>query len=539
VKVHEAVARALRDNGVDTMFGLLGDANMRYITDYIDLEGGRYIGAVDERGAVMMAQGYARVGNRLGVASITHGPAVTNALTSLTEAARSRTPIVVFTGDTPAVRGHLQHIDLPGLVAPTGALYQRVHNPSEVFDAVATAARSALIARLPVLLDVPVDLLGADVDDIGTRVRAARAHATSPGEDALDRALGVIASARRPLVLAGRGAVVAEARKELRLLADILGAPVATTLLAHDFFRGEPFNLGVLGTLAQPPAVEILAESDCVIAFGAGLNRFTAAEGSAFVGKTVVHVDTDPAAFDTFTAVDAQVLGDARTTAIIMIEQLRAADHRPSAFRSDDMARRIGDHHPRSGYTDAGSKTELDVRSAMIRLDELLPRDRIVVTDVGRFVGAPWSFVHVQNPLDFTHSAAFGSIGLGTAMGVGAAAAHPDRLTLTVAGDGGAMMGIVEFRTAVRHRLPLLLVVVNDGGYGAEWTKLRAHGVDPRHALIEWPDLADVGRALGGHGLTVHTLADLEPIADHVANVQLPLLVDLRVDPAVDIGLLA
>src|ERR1700694_1395987 len=357
VKVHAAVARALRDNGVDTMFGLLGDANMRYISDYIDLEGGRYIGAVDERGAVMMAQGYARVGNRLGVASITHGPAVTNALTSLTEAARSRTPIVVLTGAPPAVRGHLQHIDLPGLVAPTGAAYQRVHNPSEVFDAVATAARSALITRRPVLLDVPVDLLGADVDDSGTRARAARAHATSPGEDALDRALGVIASARRPLVLAGRGAVSAQARKELLLLADTLGAPVATTLLAHDFFRGEPFNLGVLGTLAQPPAVEILAESDCVIAFGAGLNRFTAAEGSAFVGKTVVHVDTDPAAFDTFTAVAAQVLGDARTTPIIMIEQLRAADHRPSAFRSDDMARRIGDHHPRSGYTAAGRKT--------------------------------------------------------------------------------------------------------------------------------------------------------------------------------------
>jgi acetolactate synthase I/II/III large subunit len=538
VKVHTAVARALRDNGVDTLFGVLGDANLRYITDYIDLAGGRYIGAVDERGAVMMAQGYARVGNRLGVASITHGPAVTNALTSLTEAARSRTPIVVLTGDTPALRGHLQHIDLPGLVAPTGALYQRVHNPSEVFDAVAIAARSALITRRPVLLDVPVDLLSADAEQIGSPARPAPAHTTSPGEDALDRALGVIASARRPLVLAGRGAVLAQARKELLLLADTLGAPVATTLLAHDFFRGEPFNLGVLGTVAQPPAVEILAESDCVIAFGASLNRFTAAEGSAFAGKTVVQIDTDPTAFDSFTAVDAQVLGDARTTATIMTEQLRAADHRPSAFRSDDMARRIADYDPRAGFTDAGGNTELDVRFAMIRLDELLPRDRIVVTDVGRFVGAPWSFLHVQNPLDFAHSAAFGSIGLGTAMGVGAAAAHPDRLTLAVAGDGGAMMGIVEFSTAVRHRLPMVLVVVNDGGYGAEWTKLRELGVDPRHALIAWPDLADVGRALGGYGLMARTLADLALVADHVADAKLPLLVDLRVDAAVDIGLL-
>jgi len=221
-----------------------------------------------------------------------------------------------------------------------------------------------------------------------------------------------------------------------------------------------------------------------------------------------------------------------------MTEQLRAIDHRPSAFRSDDMARRIGDYEPRAGFTDAGCDTQLDIRSAMMRLDELLPRDRVVVTDVGRFVGAPRSFLHVQHPLDFAHSAAFGSIGLGTAMAVGAAAAHPNRLTVAVAGDGGAMMGIVEFSTAARHRLPLTMVVVNDGGYGAEWTKLSAYGVDPRHALIAWPDLADVGRALGGYGVTVRTLADLALVADHVADAKVPLLVDIRVDAAVDIGLL-
>ncbi|RZL68782.1 MAG: thiamine pyrophosphate-binding protein [Rhodococcus sp. (in: high G+C Gram-positive bacteria)] len=305
MKVHAAVASALRDNGVDTLFGLLGDANMRYITDFIEIEGGRYIGGVDERGVVMMAQGYARVGNRLGVASITHGPAVTNALTSLTEAARSRTPIVVLTGDTPAVRGYIQHIDLPALVAPTGALYQRMHNPSEVFDSIAIATRTAMVARRPVLLDLPIDMLAADIEPGRSRVRSTPPHTTAPGEDALDHALGVIASARRPVVLAGRGAVLAEARKELLLLADALGGPVATTLLARDFFRGEPFDLGVIGTVAQLPAAEILAESDCVIAFGASLNRYTAAEGSAFDSKSVVHVDTDPAAFDAFTAVDA------------------------------------------------------------------------------------------------------------------------------------------------------------------------------------------------------------------------------------------
>ncbi|MDJ0420017.1 thiamine pyrophosphate-binding protein [Rhodococcus opacus] len=539
MKVYAAVARALQDNGVDTLFGLLGDANMLYVTDFMK-EGGRYIGGVDERGVVLMAHGYARIGNRIGVASITHGPAVTNALTSLTEAARSRTAMLVITGDTPAIRDHIQHIDLPSLVGPTGALYQRVHNAAEVIDDVAIAIRRAIAARLPLVLDLPVDLLVADVAEAQSRFGPVPTQAVMPDENALDRALGVIASARRPVVIAGRGAVLGESRKELLQLADSIGAPLATTLLARDYFRGEAFDLGVIGTVAHDVAVGILAESDCVIAFGAGLNRFTAAEGSAFVGKAVVQIDTDAAVFGAYTPVDAAVLGDARIAAKLMADQLRAAGHQPALFRSAQMAAALAGYDPRNDFKDVSTETTLDVRAAMIRLDELLPADRTVVTDVGRFVAAPWRYLHVKDPLGFAHAASFGSIGLGTAMGIGAAAVNPTtRWTLVIAGDGGAMMGIVEFTTAVRHRLPLVLVVVNDGSYGAEWNKLNAFGVDSEYALIAWPDFAEVGRALGGFGSTVRTMADLERVSDRIANSEFPLLVDLKVDPSVDIGLLA
>lgn len=538
MKAHNAVARGLRDNDVDTMFGVLGDANMLYVTDFIRDEGGRYIGAVDERGAVLMANGYARVGNRLGVASLTHGPAVTNALTAVAEAARSRTPVLVLTGDTPAVRHHVQRIELPLLIAATGAHYQRARNSADLIDAIALAIRHALATRTPVVLDIPADLMSGDLKPRRSPHGALSPQAVKPEEEALDRALGLIASARRPILLAGRGAVVSGAKTELLALADAIGAPLGTTMLARDYFRGDPFDLGVLGTVAHEIAVEALAESDCVIAFGATLNPFTASGGDGFAGKVIVQIDTDRDAFGTFTPVDAAVIGDARAAAHEMSHMLRSANHQSVSYRSERLAASLAKRDPGKDFTDSSSRTTIDVRAAMIRLDEVLPRDRALVTDLGRFVAAAWSYVHVADPLAFAHTASFGSIGLGVAVAVGAATVSTDRVTVAIAGDGGAMMGLMEFSTAVRHGLPLVLVVVNDGCYGAEWTKLQGYGVDPQYALVSWPDLAGLGAALGGHAMTAYTLADLDKAADYVDRGDLPLLIDLRIDPAVDIGVL-
>jgi thiamine pyrophosphate-dependent acetolactate synthase large subunit-like protein len=196
------------------------------------------------------------------------------------------------------------------------------------------------------------------------------------------------------------------------------------------------------------------------------------------------------------TPVDVAVIGDARVTAISMIEQLRAADHQPTGFRSQHLASALAGRTAVADFTDAGTRSTVDVRTAMVRLDQLLPVQRVVVTDVGRFAGAPWRYLHVADPLNFTHAASFGSIGLGVATAVGAAAVHPDRVTVAVAGDGGAMMGLIEFSTAVRYRLPLVLIVVNDGAYGAEWTKLRGFGVDPAY-LDQLTDHLERGRQGG------------------------------------------
>lgn len=537
MKVHTAVASVLRDAGVDTVFGLMGDANMRFLVDFVDSEGGRFVSAVDEGGAVSMADGYSRVGGRVGVASVTHGPGMANTVTALTEAVRARSTVVVLTGDTAARPDHLQRFDLRAAAGLAGADYHRVLRAEDAAGDVRAALRQVLASRTPLVLDVPVDLHGSEVE----KPRAVRCgwegQAFGPDEDALDQALGIIATARRPVVLAGRGAALAQARQQLLELAELVGAPLATTLLGKDFFRGHPFNLGVAGSLGSEVATRTILAADCVIAFGAGLNRYTTAEGSLLADKAVVQVDVDPARLGPPELVDAGVLGDAGATARSMVEKLRSAGHTAGSFRGDALAAELAAYDPSGEFVDQSDEATLDLRTALVRLDELLPADRTVVTDTGRFVYAPWRYLHVPEPAAFVHTLNFASIGLGIATAVGAAAAAPERLTVAVVGDGGGMMGMVELVTAVRSGLPVLVVVCNDGAYGMEHRMLEAAGVDPGHSLLWWPDFSAVAKALGADGVTVRGVDGLEAAVKSLERPLLaPFVIDIKANPAVDVS---
>jgi thiamine pyrophosphate-dependent acetolactate synthase large subunit-like protein len=334
------------------------------------------------------------------------------------------------------------------------------------------------------------------------------------------------------VILGGRGAVLAGARAELEQLADLVGAPVATTLLGKDFFRGHPRNIGICGTVSSPIGAEVVAGADCVVAFGASLNKHTA--GPALAGKRVVHCDIDPQRIGAFMDIDLAVLGDARAVASAMVDGLVDARF-DAAAAEDGLAARLASASPRDEFKDRSGEGTLDLRTAMVALDELLPVDRSVVTDAGRFLLGPWKFLHVNDPMRFVHTTNFASIGLGLGNAIGAAVAHPRQLTVAVVGDGGFMMHLGEFSTAARNELPLLVVVLNDGSYGAEYTALKLYGMDPDYSLISWPDLAPVATALGGRGITVRSVDQLTEAVSGIESLSRPLLLDVKVDPSVDI----
>ncbi|WP_436700594.1 thiamine pyrophosphate-binding protein [Nocardioides sp. BYT-33-1] len=531
MRAHRRVATALRELGVETVFGLMGEGNMRPLIDFAGL-GGSVVAATTEGAAVSMADGYARVGRRLGVASVTHGPGATNALTALTEAVRARTPLLLLTGDTPPREDHLQRFDLRGLAALAGAGYVRVGAAADAAADVARATRRAATESRPVLLDLPVPLQRLDVADGPPLRPPSPLRPGAPGEEELDRALGILAGARRPVILAGRGAL--DARDEIVALAHCVGAPLGTTLLGKGLFAGEPLDLGVIGTLASGRALETVQAADCLLVLGAGLNRYTSVDGALLEGRAVVQVDRDPARISA--AAEVGLVADVRRTAASMREQLIAAGQEPATAHRGDLAALLA-AEAAGPVASADGPDTLDPRTVMRWLDRVLPADRVVVTDTGRFVSAPWRLLSVRSPADFAHTCNFASIGLGLGTALGAAVAAR-RATVAVVGDGGGVMNLVELATAVRLGLPLLVVVCNDGAYGMEYRHLRAEDDDPSPARCVWPDFAAVARALGARAATVRTRADLEALDGRVAALGSdgagPLLVDVRCDPDVD-----
>ncbi|HEX3651012.1 MAG TPA: thiamine pyrophosphate-binding protein, partial [Pseudonocardiaceae bacterium] len=384
MKLYEAVARSLVEAGVDRLFGLMGDANMRYIAAYQELGEGDYVGSTVEAGAVMMADGYARMTGKLGVVTITHGPGMTNGLTALTEAVRARTPLLLITGETPAVRDHLQWLDLRAAASLTGAGYRVLHSPQSALDDLAIAMRLAYANRQPYVLNVPADLLATEVEYSVSPFASMSfaSQAIQPDADKLDAAVGVIMSASRPLVLAGRGAL--PARDDVLRLADVLHAPVATTVMAKGMFSGHPLDLGLFGTESHSLAVKYISQADCVIAIGAGLNRYTAAGGDLLAGKAVVHVDTNLDVLATRHPATVSVQADAGTFTRDVCRALGEVGAPNNSGWADRVRAELATFSPVTDFRDRSDENTVDFRTAMIALDEVLPADRAVVTDVGR-----------------------------------------------------------------------------------------------------------------------------------------------------------
>ncbi|GAA1746394.1 thiamine pyrophosphate-binding protein [Aeromicrobium alkaliterrae] len=525
--VHQAIARALADEGVDTVFGLMGDANL-FLSDSYARGHGRFIAVAHEAGAVLAASGYSRASGRVGVATVTHGPAVTNIVTPLVEAVRSRTPIVVVAGDTPFTdRDGLQNIDQRSVTGPSGAGFEQLRSAATLTTDVHRAFRRARTERRPIILNVPIDLQWQEVDYVPAARLDVVAQPGRPGEEALDAALGVIASARRPVVLAGVGVRRSGARDAVLALARRIGAPVATTLKARGLYADEPENLGIFGTLSDERTTGVLDQADCVVVLGAALTKWTTAEGALLDGRRVVHVDSDATALNEHVAVDVPVVGDAATLAEEIVRMLDEAEIEPTGFA--DRLPPVAEVVPGPVLTSTGT---LQLHHVLRRLDAELPDPRHITLDCGRYFFHAAPLVDTGRDGYYLHTVEFGSIGLGMGTAIGVAAVDPGSASVLICGDGGFMLGgLTEFNTAVRHELDVVVVILNDGAYGAEHIQFVDRGMDPSMSEFSWPELADVATALGGTGFAVHTDADLTAALVGIEERTGPVLVNIHLDP--------
>ena len=530
---HDVVARALVDHGVDTVFGVLGDGNL-FIGENLQREHDvTFIGATHEANAVCMAEGWAKATGRLGVATVTHGPGLTNTITALVEGVKNETPMLLVAGDTPIENEqHLQNLDQHALVVATGAGFQAVRNVETIAEDVSSAVRRAHAERRPIVLNIPLNIEWDEVEYQPRPALNTPPVRLAPDPDQLESALGIIASSARPIILAGRGAVASGAREVLIQLGDVLGAPLATSVLGTGFFSDQPFNLGIHGTLSHEVAGETLAMADCLIVFGASLNFFTTDYQSLLAGKRVVHVNLDPSHIDRHAIVDSGVVGDARVVAEAMIQLLAEAEHQPSSFRTADLEKKLREFDPANTYEDKSYDGAVDPRTLTRQLDAGLPQDRQVVVDAGRFMLDALT-MSVPQPRDLVTSHGFGAIGLGMSTAIGAAVADPTRPTVLCIGDGGYMMGgLTELSTAVHLGLDLIVVVYNDGSYGAEHIQLVAKGMDPTASLHDWPDFCAVATSMGCDTAKITSLDEIDAALEVVKTREAgrPVLIEACTD---------
>ncbi|WP_028925126.1 thiamine pyrophosphate-binding protein [Pseudonocardia acaciae] len=525
--VAEAVGGTLGRLGVGPVFGVVGSGNFR-VTNALRAAGARYIATRHEAGAATMADAYARMSGEVAVVSLHQGCGLTNAMTGIGEAAKSRTPLLVLTADTAgaAVLSNFR-IDQDNLVRAVGAVPERVHSARSAVADTVRAYRTAVQQRRTVVLNLPLDVQDLPVPEGAASVAAVGAPAAvraDPG--AVDALAAMIADARRPVFVAGRGARAAAG--PLRELAEASGALLATSAVAHGLFHDDPWSLGISGGFASPLAAELITAADLVVGWGCALNMWTMRHG-ALIGADakVAQVDVEQAALGANRPVDLGVVGDVGLTAADVRSALGAAR---AGCRTEELRTRIAEQRRWNDvkHDDISTANAIDPRTLSKRLDELLPAERVVAVDSGNFMGYPSAYLSVPDEFGFCFTQSFQSIGLGLATAVGAALARPDRLPVAAVGDGGFQMSLVELDTVVRLGLPLVVVVYNDAGYGAEVH----HFVGEDQDIVRFADtdLASVGRGFGCEGVTVRTVEDLDAVTGWLDGPRdKPLVIDAKI----------
>ncbi|MEV6945799.1 thiamine pyrophosphate-binding protein [Streptomyces sp. NPDC051172] len=530
MKVAEAVGRALVASGIDHVFGVVGSGNF-HLTNAMVAAGARFVAARHEGGAATMADAYARTSGTVAALSVHQGPGLTNALTGVTEAAKSRTPLLVLAAEATAQRSNFR-IDQAVLAHSVGAVTARVTTAHDAVEQARAALQRARHERRTVLLNLPLEVQALDVPDgalPGAHVMPVR-EPVEPSEAAVAELVRALEGSRRPVFVAGRGARATGSRDALLALADRYGALLATSAVARGLFHASPYSLDVSGGFASPLAVELIQGADLIVGWGCALNMWTMRHGS-LIGPdaTVVQVDDDPEALGAHREVTLGVAGDVDRTARRALE---AGGENRSGYRTPDVAEALAARVRWRDvpYEDEGTRERIDPRTLSIALDDILPAERVVGVDSGNFMGYPSAYLSVPDHNGFCFTQAFQSIGLGLAATIGAALAQPGRLPVAALGDGGALMSAVELDTVRRLGLAMVVVVYNDEAYGAEVHHFGPDGFPLDTVTFPETDIAAVARGYGFEAVTVRTPADLKAVQDWVAGPRsAPLLIDAKV----------
>ena len=535
--------RALTDIGVDVVFGYPGGAVLNIYDELFKSTKLRHILTRHEQGAVHMADGYARASGKTGVCLVTSGPGATNTVTGIATAYMDSIPIVVFTGQVPTLmigNDAFQEADIVGITRPCTKHNYLVKETKDLARIIKEAFFLASTGRPgPVLVDIPKDVLAsAEEYALPNEIHVRGYHPTYEGHPKqVESAIRLLKEKERPVIYTGGGAILSGASAELAEFAGILGIPVTTTLMGMGAFPGtDPLYMGMLGMHGTYCANMAISHSDLILALGARFDDRVTGKIDEFAPHAkIIHVDIDPTSIQKNVPVDIPIVGDLKDVLKKMIKLTKgtkeAASFREKVAPWREQVRKWAKTHPLSYKHQP--KGKIKPQYVVEQIYALTKGQAIITTEVGQNQMWAAQFYKYDRPRTFLSSGGLGTMGYGFPAAIGAQVAMPGRLVVDIAGDGSIQMNIQELATAVQYRLPVKVVILNNGALGMvrQWQELFFQGKYSQTCLPRIPDFVKLAEAYGAAGFRATRTEEVTGVLKKGFAVDGPAFMDIVTDP--------
>jgi acetolactate synthase-1/2/3 large subunit len=533
--------KSLEAAGVDVMFGLPGGAILPAYDPIFDSKI-RHILVRHEQGAGHAATGYAQVTGRVGVCIATSGPGATNLVTPLADAAMDSVPMVAITGQVPSAAigtDAFQEADIRGITMPFTKHNYLITDPDQIPRAIAEAFYIASSGRPgPVLVDIAKDALQKETDFVWPKELSLPGYhpQIEPENQAIKDAAALIAQSSKPVFYVGGGVIKANASKDLMQLAELLGAPVVTTLMALGSFPdSHPQHFGMPGMHGTVGAVTALQKADLLITLGARFDDRVTGKLSTFaVNAKVIHADIDPAEIGKNRYADVPVVGDLKHTIAALIPALKAEFTKGRADLSPWLAsmNKLRATYP-LGY-DLPKDGSLSPQYVIERISAITGPEAIYVAGVGQHQMWAAQFVKYENPRTWLNSGGLGTMGYAVPAAMGAKVGAPDTTVWAIDGDGCFQMTNQELVTCALNNIPIKVAIINNESLGMvrQWQTLFYEGRYSNTSLDSKrvPDFVKLADAMGCVGLTCDRPEDVDAIIKKANSINdQPVVVDFRV----------
>ncbi len=537
----EIVVRALRDQGVEVVFGYPGGAVLPIYDEIFKQNDIRHILVRHEQGATHMAEGYARSTGKPGVVLVTSGPGATNAVTGLADALMDSIPIIVMSGQVPTFmigNDAFQEADTIGITRPCTKHNWLVKETNDLADTMHQAFHVATHGRPgPVLVDIPKDVQFAE----GTYVppesaKTLRYRPKVKGDaEAIAAAIEILETARKPVLYSGGGVINSgpQASELLRALAAETGFPITSTLMGLGCYPASGPNwIGMLGMHGTYEANMAMHDCDAMICIGARFDdRITGRTDAFSPGSRKVHIDIDPSSINKNIHVEVPIIGDVAN----VLEDLLVAWRERGSKMQDITGWRaqIDEWRAVKCLSYPASDKFIKPQYALERLEALTKdKDRYVTTEVGQHQMWAAQFLGFEEPNRWMTSGGLGTMGYGLPSSIGVQIAHPESLVINVAGEASFMMVLQEMATAVQYRLPVKQFILNNERLGMvrQWQEL-LHGERYSHSYSEaLPDFVKMAEAFGCHGIKIEDPSKLDDAIEEMLAYDGPVIVDCMVE---------